>query len=624
MKIKKTTAFWRFLLILLPLATFPQAGFSQTSDPTVKFRLATALEQANDFEHALKLYQELETKDSTNTVYADAVQRLLIQLKRYDEVVAFMNNRLKRTPQDPGLLVTLGTVYYRAGKENDAYTTWQRVIDLSPKNPNVYRLVASAELENRLLDRAVGTYRKGREAVGDPTMFNLELAQLLVATMDYAGATAEYLGWLAHNPSQVAFVENRLSAFTAKPDGRAQAITTVLQAIHEKSDQGLYEILGWLYIEGKEWEKAYDAYTEIDKLVGANGAGLTALADRALNEHEYPIAVRAYKAALAENLSDQRRPLVMYGYASALKELALGKDTSAVREDRISSRVTEVPSSDAAVNAYQDLITRYPHHQLAALAYFSIGLLRMERDEDLDAAKISFERARDDPAGPPVLKFEAALRLGDLATWRGDTATARKMYLWVSSRQDATPDQSDEGTFRVAELDYFGGNFPSAQSLLNTMSLNVKADFANDALALKAFLQENIGTPDALRAFARADLTARQHRNSEAIQMFRDVIERFPQSQLVDDALMKMAGIQAQGGQYNDAVATYQTLLDKFKKSSIDLDRAQFLMGDVYQSGLHNVTAAIAAYEQLLATYPKSLMADEARRRIRLLRGEVQ
>ena len=621
---KKLSTFRRFLLFLIPIACFSTAGFSQPTDPGARYRLAVALEQANDFEHALRLYEELVAADSTNPVYSDAVQRLLVQLKKYDDAVAFMNGRLRRTPGDPSLLVNLGTVYYRSGNEREAYTTWQKVIDANPSNPNAYRLVAGAELENRLLDRAVSTYERGREAAKDPLMFTLEIAQLQVATMNFAGATGEYLRWFEHNPSQINYIENRLSAFTAKPDGRQGAIRVVLDALHQSESAGLYEILGWLYIEGKEWDKAYDAYGSIDRLAGANGAGLSAFADRALREHEYAIAVKAYKAAMGEKLTVQRRPNVMFGYASALKELVLPSDSTLAGVDRSGGRIPETVTSDAAVKAFDDLIAQYPTSQLAALSRFSIGVIRMDRDQDLNAARTAFEQSRDDPSGPPTLKFAAAIRLGELATWKGDTAMARRMYLWVSARPEAEPDQSDEATFRLAELDYFGGTFASAQATLATLSLNLKADYANDALSLKAFLQENLATPDALKAFARADLVARQHRNAEAIAMFQDVIQRYPASALVDDALMRIAGLQTATRLFTEAVATYQTLLDKYKESSIDLDRAQFLMGNVYQNGLHNTNAAIAAYEQLLASFPKSMMADEARRRIRELRGEAE
>ncbi len=621
---KKLSMFRRFLLFLIPIACFSTSGFSQPADPGARYRLAVALEQANDFEHALNLYQQLAAGDSTNPVYGDAVQRLLVQLKKYDEAIAFLKARLRRTPGDPAILVGLGTVYYRSGNEQEAYATWQKVIDANPSNPTAYRMVAGAELENRLLDRAVSTYERGRDAVKDPTMFTLEIAQLQVATMNFAGATGEYLRWFEHNPSQINYVENRLSAFTAKPDGRQSAIRVVLDAVQHSETAGLDEILGWLYIEGKEWDKAYDAFSAIDRLSGSNGAGLSAFGDRALGEHEYGIAVKAYKAALGEKLSDQRRPNVMFGYASALKELVLPPDSTMLGADQSAGRVPETITSDVAVKAFEDLIDRYPKSQLAALSRFSIGLIRMERDEDLNAARTAFEQSRDDPAGPPTLKFAAALRLGELATWRGDTSMARRMYLWVSARPEAEPDQSDEATFRLAELDYFGGHFTSAQAVLATLSLNLKADFANDALALKAFLQENMATPDALRAFARADLAARQHRNTEAIAMFQDVTRQYPTSLLVDDALMKIAGLQTATRLYADAITTYRTLLDKFKESSIDLDRAQFLIGDVYQHGLRNTNAAVAAYEQLLASYPKSMMADEARKRIRELRGEAE
>jgi tetratricopeptide (TPR) repeat protein len=86
---------------------------------------------------------------------------------------------------------------------------------------------------------------------------------------------------------------------------------------------------------------------------------------------------------------------------------------------------------------------------------------------------------------------------------------------------------------------------------------------------------------------------------------------------------MKVGFLQAKTGQYANAIATYETLLTKFSKSSIALDRAQFSIGDVYQYGLKDNAKAIAAYEKLLADYPQSLLADQARQRIRALRGDL-
>ena len=102
------------------------------------------------------------------------------------------------------------------------------------------------------------------------------------------------------------------------------------------------------------------------------------------------------------------------------------------------------------------------------------------------------------------------------------------------------------------------------------------------------------------------------------------MIRRFPQTLLIDDALMKVAALQAGAGLFQDAITTYRTLLEKFKESSISLDRAQFQMAEVYEVGMKNIPAAIGAYQQLLAAYPNSLLAEQARKRIRALRGEAQ
>jgi len=217
------------------------------------------------------------------------------------------------------------------------------------------------------------------------------------------------------------------------------------------------------------------------------------------------------------------------------------------------------------------------------------------------------------------------LKAGLVLTARGDSSGAMARYLTVAKAPAATPDQSDEANFRLAELEYFRGQFPAAIQHLDSLSLNLKADFANDALGLRSFLQENAATSQqALAEFARADFLARQRKNGEAIALFQEIVRKYPQAYLVDDALMKTASLQASSGLYREAVASYEMLLDKFKESSVSLDRARFRMGEVYETGLKDPTSAIACYEKLLADYPQSVLTEQARNRIRRLRGDLQ
>ena len=138
-----------------------------------------------------------------------------------------------------------------------------------------------------------------------------------------------------------------------------------------------------------------------------------------------------------------------------------------------------------------------------------------------------------------------------------------------------------------------------------------------------SFLQENKTTGEAaLLQFAYADFLARQRRNTEAIPLFLNVIEKYPQALLVDDALMKVASLQTQARLFDDAIKSYERLLTQFKESSIALDKAQFNIAGIYQFALNDKPKAIAAYEKVLTDFPQSLLADIARKRIRELRGD--
>jgi tetratricopeptide (TPR) repeat protein len=612
----------RLLLLVLFLRS---VTFSQSPDFLTRLRLAQSYEQAGHYEQAVALYQELLSKDPLNAACSESLSRVYVQLKRYDEAIALFQRRLIMNPNDISLRGALGSVYHKAGRDKEATAEWEKVIHVDPKNPNVYRSVAGVLLENRLLDRAAELYRRGRLACNDPSLFTLDLAHLLSVSMDYAGAMAEYIRWLRQNPTQLSFVQNRLSAFTAKEEAQTAARDVVQAELRIGDDPRLYELLAWLYMEGKSFREAFEVYKKLDRLTNAKGAGVYAFAERAFKEGAFDVAAEAYLETINAPIAPSRLPYAKYGYATALKEIGVRSDTLARFSVAGATPATESQPRYAGPIAYfREIIREYPHSELSAKSYYQIGIIQFERYFDLDGALSAFENVEKELPGSDAVGFDVRLRIADVLTAKGDTAGAAGRLLTVVNAPTALPDQQDEAGYRLAELDYYGDRFRSAIERLDAISSNAKADFANDALSLRAFLHENQSTAEpALRHFARADFLARQRRYSEAIRVYLKVIEQYPQALLIDDALMKVASLQAKAGLFADAVASYQRLLTEFKESSIALDRAQFNIGDLYQYGLIDKLKASAAYEKLLADYPQSLLADQARKRIRELRGDT-
>jgi tetratricopeptide (TPR) repeat protein len=617
----------RRLLLGLSIAVLAGPGVSgslhsQTSDRDAKFRLAQGLEQAGEYERAGALYEGLLAGDSANVVLLDAVERMWMQLKRYDQVIVLLRSRLARGPGDANLHAMLGSVLYRAGREKDAGAEWDAALATDPANPGTYRFVASVLAENRLLDRAADVYRLGRNRTGDAELFTLELAQLLAATMNYAGATTEYIHWLAKNPSQLSFVQSRLAQFTGRDEAREAASAVIRRAIGERGDLPLLQLLAWLDMEGKNYEDAFGVCRKVDAIAGAHGNELYQFAERAAAEKAYSVAARAFQEAMRAPLPPPRMPFARYGYAAAVKELQADADTFA-SPLRGTPATEAIPLYSGAVGLFQKIIEDYPRTEFSARSWFQIGLIQNEKFMDREGAAGSFRHVIDEPGASPPLRNEATLMLGKVHVERGDTARAGGFFRAVAAAPDAPPDERDEAVFRLGEIEYFAGRFDSAMQKLAGITVNLKADYANDALRLSAFLLENASSaPDALRQFARAEFLARQGKNTEAVSILLDVIRTYPHATLIDDALMAAARLQASAGLFREAAASYERLLSEFKESSIELDRAEFSLAEVYQYGLRDPARARSTYEKLLADHPKSMLVDRARQRIRQLRGE--
>lgn len=614
----------RILLLIGVLHLLSAQAPVQAQNQAARLRLAQSFEQAGNHEQAERLFEELYRAEPGNVVYFEGLRRTLLQLKRYDEAAAVIRERIAASPPDVNLHALLGSVYYRAGKEPEASAEWERAIAVAPGNAAVYRTVAAVLIENRLLERAAELYRRARPACGDPDLFTADLAGLLAVTMDYSGATTEYLRWLRKNPGQLGFVQGRMTSFTVKEEGRTAAIGVVESELGD-GDVTLYRLLGWLQLEGKRYPEALAVYRNIDALSRSQGVELYGFAERAFREKAFTIAARAYREAIAVPIAAGRMPHARYGYASALKELGGATDTAGVPVAAGLFPVPETRSRFApAIEEFHRIIADYPRTEFSARSYYQIGLIQFERLFDLDAALASFELVEKELPGVPVLQFDVALKVGTVLMAKGDTLRAARRFEAVAAAPTALPDQQDEATYRLAEVAYFGGGFQKAIELLGSLALNLKADYANDALLLLSFLQENAtSVPAALKEFAHADFLARQRRNGEAIPLLLGVISTYPGALLVDDALMKTGALQAQAGRYADALTSFDRLLTEFRESSIALDRARFSTAEIYQFGLNDRGKAIAAYEQLLAEHPGSLLVALARKRIRELRGDT-
>jgi tetratricopeptide (TPR) repeat protein len=601
---------------------FTGASLSQQANDQNVFRLAQAFEQQGDLERALELYRDLYVRDPTNFPYFDAVRRTYVQLKKYDEAIAVSRRRLRSLPFDISLQANIGSLYSMSGREAQADSAWDQILSAAGKNQLYFRTVAAEQTNQRLFDKAIGTYQRGRREIGDPYIFANELGYLYGFMMDYENAAKEYLLMLRQNEQQFDYIQSRLAAFVNKNDGLRAVSAVVASETMRRQTVPLLRLQMWLFMEEKKYADAFSVAQTIEKLLNSGGVEIFQFAERLSREKEFAVASRAYLLALSKNLPIQNIPSAKFGYARCVEELSLRGDTIAPSHAPAPSTISETQQGfSAAIVLYGALAREYPFTGIAANALYRIGMIRYTQMADLDGALHVFDSVLTvSPAGSMISTVLSTI--GEIYIIQNKLDEADKKFLVMSTTTHSTPEQKDIALFRRAEIQFFKHRFDSALTLLQPLTQNLKADETNDALLLRFFITENmLQFTDALKSYARAELLTRRNRLSEAAAELTALVDLYPNAPLADDAMMAVASNLTRLQRYRDALIVYNTLFEEYPVSS-EKEKAYFRIGELYQYHLDDRMKAIEAYTVILEKYPFSLFSDEARKRIRLLRGD--
>jgi len=603
---------------LICLLVWQRAGAQrlQPHDFT-QLRLAQQYEALGQFEQALTIYRDLYRKNPRNFTYFTGLSNCLLMLKRYDELQSLIEERLRFDPDNFQVRALLGDVYIRQGKIRQAEHLWEEIIRRHRKNPSVYRSIANVLLQNRLYDEAIRIYLRGRKEIGRKDLYALELAQLHAYRQNYRSATQEYLRFLLANPHQWSYVESRLAQFSGTHETYLQ-VTGVLRDWIRKypTNTGIRKLLISTLISFGDFEGAFREVLSFEKLRSAQksrkemppGRELQRFGEICLREGRYDLARKAFQEILRSYPNYPDRGRVEF-------ELA-----------RVES---EQGNFREALRLYARVASRYRGSDLAFQAMFRRGEIFRDQLRLPDSAVVCYrgilERSKQNSR-----KVQALIALGEVEMLRGNLPAARDFFQKAlrlpvrNSRQDFQ--RRVETHLRLAEVSFYEKDFEAVRrhvdAILKIPSGNMDNEYVNDALEF-SLLVNNYGGPDgeALERYATALLYLRQHRLKEA----RDVLERiqaeFSESPILPRVLFTLADIQVQLGDYAAAAVRYQELVQRFPDDPLG-DDALWRMARLYEEKLKSPGKAVEAYDQLLVRYPDSMYADRARRRIRKLEGK--
>jgi outer membrane protein assembly factor BamD (BamD/ComL family) len=584
-----------------------------------RLRLADQYLRTGEVDRAIALLEDLYAATPSPLAYA-RLMAAYTAARRFDDAAALVERRIAEEGPSPSLLADRGAALHRAGRTAEAEAAWAEAVAAAPDADMTYRLVATALASEQRYDRAVAVLRQGRARLGDPALFQAELAGACGLAADYACAADEYLALLATQPEAVGMVQAHLARLL-DADGAAAAFRAAVdRAIRRDPLNRAYrELSAWVALEAGEWTAALDANVAIDRLESEEGQSLFGFAEAAVTGGAFEEAEQAFDLIVEQHPDGPMAALALLGRARLAERQAEAAGERAL--DAAGNRLP-APGYEAALDGYRAFAERHPQHPEAGAALADAARLLRTVFRDYAAAR-SILQTLAVRTGDPALSGQARLDLGRLALQQGDRGAARAAFAGVEEALRIGP-LAEEARLELALLDFYEGDFEGARFRVQAMNENTATDVANDAIALKVLLMENEG-PDSLstplRAYAHAALLQRQDRAAEALDAFDALLAEHHAHPIADEATLARVEALRALGRADDALAALAAFPERHAGSYL-VERALFLAGEIHERDRGDAAAAQAAYADLLARFPGSLLAPEARARVRRLRGD--
>ena len=249
-----------------------------------------------DFEKALLSYKALYNKTPNNNNYFVALIKSHQQLQQLDESEELLINQLSRITF-PALYVELGYNYQLKNNLEQANINYDKAISFIDDNPN-YAYSVGKYFENRsLLERAVTTYEKAM-LLKPELNFNSQLARIYGEQGNVEKMFESYLNFIEFNDTYVSRIKHAFNEFISEDSENENNLILkkiLLKKTQQKPNLLWNEFLSWLFIQQKDYKKAFIQEKAIFNRKPESLDRIDELAHIALNDDAFDIAGDIFK-----------------------------------------------------------------------------------------------------------------------------------------------------------------------------------------------------------------------------------------------------------------------------------------------------------------------------------------
>ncbi|RXG14302.1 tetratricopeptide repeat protein [Leeuwenhoekiella aestuarii] len=559
------------------------------------------------YQKAAMIYEDLVEKNPANTNMISSLVEAYQQLEAYDKAETALLKSLQTSNNLIHLEVDLGYNYQLQGNTEAATLHYNKALKAVAQEARFAYLVGRTFQKYSLLDEAALAYNTAAEA--DPRYnFDPQLALIYGEQGDIEKMLNTYINLIERNEKYQSIAQRYFNEFiTEDPENEANKIfrKLLLTRMQEEPNLLYNRLLSWLFIQQKEYNKAFLQEKAIAKRSNNDLNGIIVLAEVAENNNEFELATSMY-----EYLINQTSSADLNLFANQkLLELRI-QNASA---DQLKSIKTE----------FQKLIQTYgqtPETLALQTAYAHFLAFKMnEKKEASDflekALKLKINRFQE-----ARIKME----LADILVLEERFNAA---LIYYSQIQKNLKDNilAQEARFKVAKTSYYKGDFEWAKTQLKVLKSSAEQLIANDAQDLYLLITDNTvhdSTQTALQEYARADLLLFQNKDQEALAIYTDILQKHEGKAIEDEALLAQAILYEKAKNFEAAAANYLKIIEVHGEDIL-ADDAHYRLGNLYAEELQQPEKAKEQFEEIIFKFADSIFYVDAQQKYRKLRGDA-
>ena len=562
--------------------------------------------QNGDYKKALIEYNKLYKNSSSNINYINQIISAHQQLEQYDEAETFIIKLIERINY-PAFLVELGYNYQLKNDLKNANINYEKAIESIDLRASNVISVARSFQNHSLLNEALIAYEKAM-VINPDYNFNVQLAQIYGEQGNIEKMFNSYVDFAETNALAVRDVKRAINDFITEDSNNQNNILfrkILLKKIQEQPNLLWNELLSWLFIQQKDFKKAFIQEKAIFNRNPETLSRIEELALISLNENDNSIAKEIF-TYITETAQDADTKLDAY---NNLLQLEI-KEASKENYNIIKNKYLELINTFGKQSQTLSLQISYAHFLAFYMNQTNEAITFLEETLNLPLTELQ--------------KAEVKLELGDILVLQEKFNQALIYYTQIQ-RNLKNSTVSQEARFKVAKTSYYKGDFKWAESQLKILKASTSQLIANDALDLKLLISDNKyedSLQTALKMYAKADLLAFQNKNDDAINLLDRILNEHKTEPIIAQTLYKQAQLFQLKSQFEKAQANYENIIANYREGIL-IDDAYFNLAEIYEKHLNMPEKAKGLYEQIIFNHADSIYFVEARKKFRALRGDA-